>query len=149
MDNASFFTQRRLPQTTPAQVFAAFADPTRLARWWGPAGFSNRFQVFEFQPGGRWEFVMVGPDGTEYANRSVFAELRPPQRVVIEHRSQPHFTLTVVLTAEGPDTVIAWTQAFESASVAQSVRHIVEPANEENLDRLQTVLGSPGPVPNR
>lgn len=149
MDNASFFTQRRLPQTTPAQVFAAFADPARLARWWGPAGFSNRFQVFEFRPGGRWEFVMVGPDGTEYTNRSVFAELRPSERIVIEHRSQPHFTLTVALRAEGGDTWLDWTQAFDSASVAQSVRHIVEPSNEENLDRLQAVLGPPGLVPNR
>ena len=34
----------------PAAVFAALAAPDRLARWWGPDGFANTFDVFDFQP---------------------------------------------------------------------------------------------------
>lgn len=33
------------------QVFAAFSDPERLARWWGPAGFTNTFSRLEL----KWE----------------------------------------------------------------------------------------------
>lgn len=40
-----------------AQVSAAFADPQRLPRWWGPKGFTNKFSAFEFRPGGRWQFT--------------------------------------------------------------------------------------------
>ena len=46
----------------------AFSDPVRLARWWGPAGFTNTFTICEFKPGGQWSFTMHGPDGTNYPN---------------------------------------------------------------------------------
>ena len=29
-------------------VWQAFADGERLGQWWGPKGFSNSFEVFEF-----------------------------------------------------------------------------------------------------
>ena len=89
-----FSTSRRFP-FTPAEVFAAFADAERLATWWGPDGFRNTFEVFEFVAGGRWKFVMHGPDGTDYPNDSVFLEASP-QRVVVRHVS-PDFTLTITL----------------------------------------------------
>jgi uncharacterized protein YndB with AHSA1/START domain len=58
----TFRTSRDIP-APPDQVFAAFSDPQRLARWWGPAGFTNTFNVYEFKSGGRWSFVMHGPVG--------------------------------------------------------------------------------------
>lgn len=60
------FTTRRLLAASTAAVFAAIQDPQRLARWWGPDGFTNQIDIFEFRPGGRWVFTMVGPDGTAY-----------------------------------------------------------------------------------
>ena len=35
----TFRTSRDIP-APPDQVFAAFSDPQRLARWWSPAGFA-------------------------------------------------------------------------------------------------------------
>ncbi|MGV8825206.1 hypothetical protein [Methylibium petroleiphilum] len=49
---STFRTSRELPFSTTT-VFGAIRDPQRLARWWGPAGFTNSFQTFEFVPGGR------------------------------------------------------------------------------------------------
>ena len=128
-------TSREIP-ASPEQVFAAFSDPQRLARWWGPAGFTNTFDVCEFQPGGRWEFVMHGPDGAHYPNQSLFAEIEAPSRVVVEHVSAPKFRLTVTLAPSTGGTTVAWAQAFESAEVASRVEQVVVPANEQNLDRL-------------
>lgn len=51
--DAVLSTQRVLP-ATPRQVFEAFKNPTLLAEWWGPSGFTNTFERFEFTPGGRW-----------------------------------------------------------------------------------------------
>lgn len=138
-DDATFRSHRVMP-VPPERVFEAFARPELLARWWGPAGFTNTFEVFEFRPGGRWKFVMHGPDGVNYPNESVFLELEPASRLVIQHLSQPHFVLTVALTAHDGATSVDWVQAFEDAAVAARVRHIVEPANEQNLDRLESVL---------
>jgi uncharacterized protein YndB with AHSA1/START domain len=96
----TFSTSREIAAPV-AQVFAAIADPQRLARWWGPAGFTNTFNVCEFKNGGRWSFVMHGPDGTDYANESVFAEIEAPHKVVVQHESEPRFRLTISLGAIG------------------------------------------------
>lgn len=137
----TFHTQRELP-FTPAAVFAAIQDPTRLARWWGPDGFTNVFDTFEFKPGGQWIFSMVGPDGKTYPNESTFTSITPDRQVVIQHVSPPHFVLTMTLHSRPTGTLVDWEQVFADAAVAHAVRHIVEPANEQNLDRLTAELQS-------
>jgi uncharacterized protein YndB with AHSA1/START domain len=137
--DASFRTERTLP-FSPQTVYNAFASADVLATWWGPEGFINEFETFEFIVGGRWTFVMVGPDGARYPNQSVFTELQPASRVVIRHDCQPFFTLSVQLTAVNAGTHLQWQQVFDDPQIAQAVKAIVEPANEQNLDRLTRVL---------
>ena len=137
----TFSTSREIPATVE-EVFAAISAPERLARWWGPAGFTNTFSVCEFKPGGRWSFVMHGPNGANYPNESVFAEIDAPRKVVVQHVSEPKFRLTIALTPTPKGTAVAWAQAFENAEVARRVEAIVVPANEENLDRLSTEVGA-------
>jgi uncharacterized protein YndB with AHSA1/START domain len=136
----TFKTSRQLA-AAPSTVFGAFKDATRLAKWWGPNGFSNRFDVFEFQVGGKWVFTMIGPDGARYPNESVFSFIAPDRRIVIDHVCAPLFRLSITLEPSKLGTLLLWEQAFEDASVAQAIRHIVEPANEQNLDRLSAELG--------
>src|SRR5580704_4595587 len=107
--NAALSTERVL-SANPRKIFAAFEQPDRLAQWWGPDGFTNTFEHFEFKPGGRWLFVMHGPNGVNYPNESVFREIQPDTRIVIEHVMQPRFSLTVTLTARGDQTHLAWDQ---------------------------------------
>lgn len=140
------FTTSREIAAAPDRVFAAFEDSARLAVWWGPAGFSNTFSVCEFKPGGRWAYVMHGPGGKNYPNESVFAEIDPCKKVVIQHVSQPRYRLAITLeaTAQG-GTRVGWNQDFEDPRVASGIEHIVVPANEQNLERLSAeVLRVPG-----
>ena len=128
-------TSREIPAPVE-QVFAAFTDPERLARWWGPKGFSSTFEVCEFRIDGPWRFVLHGPDGTDYPNQNRF-EVVEPERVVIEHIAQPHhFRLTITLAAQGEQTLVGWRQVFDTAAEKQRVAQFVIPANEQNLDRL-------------
>jgi uncharacterized protein YndB with AHSA1/START domain len=113
-----------------------------LARWWGPSGFTNTFEVFEFRPQGRWKFTMHGPDGSNHPNESIFLKLDAPSTLIIQHVSQPRFVLTITLAGQEDGTAISWAQEFEDSVVAARIRHIVEPANEQNLDRLQSVLSA-------
>lgn len=135
------FSTNRHFAATPAAIFAAIREGERLARWWGPAGFSNRFEVFNFQPGGRWVFTMVGPDGKAYSNESVFSHIEADRQVVIRHVCPPHFELAITLETSAGGTLLRWDQTFADAAVAEAVRPIVEPANEQNLDRLAIELG--------
>ena len=140
---ATFSTSREIPASAE-QIFAAFS-PERLSRWWGPAGFTNTFKVCEFEKGGRWLFTMHGPNGGNYPNESVFAEIEPLKKVVIEHVLQPKYHLTITLSPSSVGTLVSWSQTFEKPDVASRIKHIVVPANEQNLDRLSAeVLSKPG-----
>ena len=148
--NSSIFTNNpdatvrneRVLSASPRQIFAAFERPDCLARWWGPDGFTNTFEQFEFKPGGRWVFVMHGPTGANYPNDNVFREIQPDTRIVIEHVVNPRYRLTVTLMARGAQTHLAWEQEFESPEAAARMRPLCEPANEQNLDRLASALAS-------
>ncbi|MCA9787563.1 MAG: SRPBCC domain-containing protein, partial [Candidatus Cloacimonetes bacterium] len=45
-------SRSRFLSATPEQVFAAMSDPERVARWWGPDGFTNTIHQFDFTVGG-------------------------------------------------------------------------------------------------
>jgi uncharacterized protein YndB with AHSA1/START domain len=131
------FNHSRLIDAPREQVFAAIADPARLARWWGPNGCTSTFEVFEFRPGGAWRFVLHGPDGTDYPNENRFTDIVAPERVVLEHLSTTHhFLMTITLVADGARTRVGWRQIFDTAAEKQRIADFVTPANEQNLDRL-------------
>lgn len=51
--------------------------------------------------------------------------------------------LSIGLLARGNDrTLVNWEQAFADAQVAERVHPIVEPSNEQNLDRLTVELSA-------
>ena len=94
-------TGRVIP-ASPDAVFDAFRDPARLARWWGPDGFTNTFEVFEFRPGGRWSFAMHGPNGATYPNESEFASVVPGREVVVRHLSGPRWSRGALVVVGRP-----------------------------------------------
>ena len=128
----------------PEDVFGAIADPSLLARWWGPNGFSSSFQTFDFHPGGDWVFTLHGPDGTDYPNVCRFAEIVANQRVVIEHLSVHWFALTLSLAPQDGGARIGWQQRFDSPEACARMAPLCAPSNEQNLDRLAAVLAQPG-----
>jgi uncharacterized protein YndB with AHSA1/START domain len=63
-------------------VWKAWTDPQRLARWWGPKGFSNPVCELDARVGGSWHIVMRAPDGAEYPCGGVYREIVAPERLV-------------------------------------------------------------------
>lgn len=140
-DDCEIVSTRHLA-VRPEAAFAAFADPEALARWWGPMGFTNSFAEFQFVPGGAWNFTMHGPDGTDYYNESQFDEIAAPGRIVLTHLRPMHrFVMTMTYDAEAGGTRLTWRLRFDSAEEVERIRQFVVPANEQNFDRLATVLG--------
>lgn len=121
-----------------SDVFAAFSDAGRLARWWGPAGFSNTFELCEFETGGRWIYTMHGPDGRDYPSEGVFREIAPEKKIVVEHIVLPKYLLAITFVENEGKTVVTWEQDFENKVFAAKMRDFLENANKQNLDRLTT-----------
>jgi uncharacterized protein YndB with AHSA1/START domain len=135
-------TSRVLPFKR-GDVYMAVADPQRIARWWGPEGFTSTTQVCDIQPGGHWRFVFRGPDGKDYPNHNIFVLIEPARRVVIRHEDPTHgFRLTISLQDEGQGTRVGWQQVFDDAGERDRMAPICIPANEQNLDRLQAEVAS-------
>ena len=123
-------------------VFRAWSDPDHLARWWGPKGFSNTFHEFDMRPGGLWRFVMHGPNGVDYPNKSVFVEIVKPERIVFEHVSGPTFQVTATFTELSGQTTLTFRMLFETAADCDKVKGFAVEANEQNFDRLEAQLAS-------
>ncbi len=70
-------------------MFEAFTEVRHLSRWWGPEGFTTTTRAFEFRVGGAWDFVMHGPDGTDYQEWISWTEIAPTERIVLRHGESP------------------------------------------------------------
>lgn len=131
----------KLFPASPSEVFAALSNPDRVARWWGPAGFTNSIHLFEFHPGGKWLLTMHGPDGKDYPNESRFTRIEADRLCEIEHFGGHHFLLTLELRAKAGGTEVKWRQTFDTVEEYQALAEFVAVANEENLERLVAEVG--------
>src|SRR4051812_11212948 len=126
-------------------VFKAWTDPGHLQKWWGPKGFTNTFHAFDSRPGGEWNFIMHGPDGTDYKNKSVFVEIKKPERIVFDHVSGPLFRATVNFTETAPGkTKVVWSMLFNSPEEFERIKVFAVPGNLENLEKLDSHLVTMG-----
>jgi uncharacterized protein YndB with AHSA1/START domain len=96
-------------------VFEAFTELRHLSRWWGPEGFTTTTRAFEFRVGGEWDFVMHGPDGTDYQEWISWTEITP-QRIELLHggfRGDPNaFESVLTFEPDGAATQIEMRTVF-------------------------------------
>lgn len=121
--------------------FRAWSEPEHLKVWWGPAGFTNTFHTFDFRPGGRWNFVMHGPDKGNYVNEVEFVQIEPPRLIYWKRYSKPLFRVLVTFEEVDADqTRIVFHQIFDTVEECVKLRRFVVDKNEENFDRLEEEL---------
>jgi uncharacterized protein YndB with AHSA1/START domain len=94
-------------------VWEAFTNPEHVANWWGPNGFTNTIYTMDLRPGGLWELVMHGPDGTNYKNKSIYKEIVVNKKIVFNHFN-PDFTTTIEFEEQGEQTHLRWHMLFDS-----------------------------------
>ena len=85
---------------------------------------------------------MHGPDGTDYENSYIYEELVPMTKVVLKHQFDPCFTISIVLTDEGDQTTIEWTNIFESVDQKEELIKAVQADKglEQNMNKLGKFL---------
>ena len=133
----------RLFDASPTQLFEAFSDPMRLAKWWGPNGFTNTIHEFDFRPGGAWRITMHGPNGADFENESQIVEFEKPKRVVFEHLRPFHwYRMTMTFRPVGERSELKWLMNIEASPDSEKLKAFIEQANEQNFDRLAAHLAS-------
>jgi uncharacterized protein YndB with AHSA1/START domain len=105
----------RIYNAPPELVFDVFTQPEHVKHWWGPNGFRNTISKMDVRPGGEWEFIMHGPDGTDYKNKNVFKIVDRPNKLVFDHLPSPKFETTVLFKAlPGKKTELEFTMLFDT-----------------------------------
>ncbi|HRH60486.1 MAG TPA: SRPBCC family protein [Chitinophagaceae bacterium] len=122
-------------------VYRAWAEPEHLKNWWGPKGFSNTFHEFDFRVGGRWKFIMHGPEKGNYPNECEFTQIDKPSLIAWKRYSKPLFRVVAAFeeVAESK-TKIIFKQIFDTAEECSKVKKFAVEKNEENFDRLEDEL---------
>ena len=142
-----------------ALLFAAWTDPWHIGHWWGPNGFTTTTRAMEVEVGGVWDYVMHGPDGTDYPGRAVYSEIEKPERLVFSHvggrAEDPHLTCEFRVTFEeareeageeadeaiGARTRLTLRMIFASAEAAGHARGLgADGGGVESLERLAQAL---------
>ncbi|MEX1023359.1 MAG: SRPBCC domain-containing protein [Dehalococcoidia bacterium] len=123
-------------------VFRAFSDARHLDRWWGPDGFTTATRSFEFRAGGTWDFVMHGPDGTDYQEWIEWLEISAPERITMRHGERPGdpdaMEGVITFIDRGDRTEVVLTTVFPSKALrdrAVQEFHAVE-GGEQTLGHL-------------
>ena len=124
-------------------VFKAWSNPDHLQKWWGPAGFTNTFQEFDFQIGGKWRFIMHGPDKGNYKNECEFLKIESPSLIAWKRHTQPYFKVLVTFEEINEfQTKIVFKMLFETPEECNKMKRFVVDKNEENFDKLENELAS-------
>jgi uncharacterized protein YndB with AHSA1/START domain len=122
-------------------IFRAWSNPNHLKNWWGPAGFTNTFNEFDFQVGGKWSFIMHGPDKGNYVNECEFIKIEEPSLIAWQRISKPLFQVVATFEEISTDkTKLVFKMLFDTPEECRKLKPFVVDKNEENFDKLENEL---------
>jgi len=124
-------------------VWEVWTNPEHIVKWWGPNGFTNTISTMDMKPGGEWNLVMHGPDGTDYVNKSTFKEVIEFKKISYEHFN-PHFIATIDFEAQGEKTLLNWHMLFDSEDILQAIvkAHNAAEGLKQNVEKLNAYLAA-------
>lgn len=73
---------KRVIDAPPEKVYRAYTDPAILSQWFAPKPWSISDAVIEPRVGGRFNFLMHGPNGERFPNSGIFLEVVPNRRLI-------------------------------------------------------------------
>ncbi len=143
-------TITRVFEASSRAAFRAWTDPQRLARWWGPRGFTSPVCEFDAKAAGAIRIDMRGPDGTVYPMTGEVREILEPERLVfactpLDGRGTPIFEVvnTVTFTErKGKTSVAVHARVVKATPAAIPYLAGMEAGWSQSLDRLGALLGA-------
>jgi len=120
-------------------VWEVWTNPNHIKNWWGPDGFTNTITQMEVTPGGKWNLVMHGPDGTDYDNESIFTEVEWHKKIAYHHISDHEFIATIAFETKGEQTYIHWQMLFPTKEELMRIVSMYDIADglQQNANKLE------------
>lgn len=88
-------------------VWEAWTQPKHIVQWWGPKGMNTEVKEHDFKVGGRWKYVMLMPDGSDFIAQGEYLEIVEPTKIVTSADFKPMtegVELQILLEANGDKT---------------------------------------------
>ncbi len=122
-------------------VWEVWTKPEHIQHWWGPDGFTNTIEKMHPESGGEWIFVMNGPDGNKYPNKTIFREVVKPKKIVHEHFG-PNFISIVEFERIGDKTSLNWYKLYETKELFEMVEehHKSKEGFKQTVAKLENYL---------
>ena len=144
MDDTYTLTVTKEIDAPVERVWAAWHDPEKISKWWGPAGFRSTVKELDIRAGGHFEIIMHGPDGTNYPNLYVFDSVQEHKQLVYTNTGSKEFGLAPFqsvfdLESIGNKTRVVFKARFISAEDKRKhveEFHAIEGA-QQLLERLE------------
>jgi uncharacterized protein YndB with AHSA1/START domain len=134
---------RRVLAAQRSAVFAAFSDPDKLSKWWGPEGFTVPNLEFEPRVGASFRIEMQPPEGDPFYITGEFRTVDPPVRLaftfVYEDPDPDDVDTLVELSFRdlGESTEVVFTQGpFKTAARVELHRD----GWSDSLDKLEQLI---------
>lgn len=127
------------------RVYRAYTDPALLVRWLGPRRLKMRIDEMDVRPGGRWRFVHVDEDGSEYGFHGEFLGIRPNERIsqtwIFEgHPEAAALEMAEFVERDGRTTVVSTARYLLKEHRDSHLQSGMEEGVEEGYDRLDELL---------
>ncbi|CAN5671647.1 hypothetical protein BH10BDE1_BH10BDE1_16450 [soil metagenome] len=135
----------RLYDAPVKMVWDAWVDPEKVAKWWGPRGFTLTSKQKDVRVGGTWTYMMHGPDGVDYPNKTVFHEVEKYSKLVYDHGAnddQPAMFRVTVLFSEnaGKTKMEMWMALATPEQARETAKFIKKAGGNSTWDRLAEYL---------
>ena len=129
------------------RVWQIWADPRQLERWWGPPTWPATFESFDFTPGGKASYYMVGPDGEKARGWWLLTSIDAPTTLSFDDgfaddNGEPVASIGItraVVTIEdiGGRSRMTTTSKFESA---EQMQKMIDMGMEEGMTEAMSQI---------
>ena len=103
-------TLKRRLTAPPGKVYAAWTEPEKIAKWFGPEKIETLRAQADAHVGGRFRIVMRGADGEEHDVSGIYREVVPNEKLVFTWawRSTPEreSLVTVLIKPDGSGSLL-------------------------------------------
>ena len=94
-------------------LYRCWTEPALLKQWFAPKPYATPLAEMDVRPGGSSLIMMRGPDGQDMANRGVYLDVVPNERLVLtdafteawQPSAKPFMTVILTFEKQGEKTL--------------------------------------------